>query len=286
MKTTLTRALMALALSLPAIVAATVPAAAKDWTHVTIATEGAFAPWNLTNADGTLGGFEVDLYQDLCARMKVECTLVAQNWDGIIPGLLAGKYDAIMAGMSATAKREEVIAFSQAYGSTGQSFGVLKDGPLADLPLKGDLFSLVSNPDGAAKAVEELKPYLKGKVIGVQGSSIGAKFIEQNFGGIAEVREYKSTEEHDLDLLAGRLDAVMASPAYLMTASAQPGNEAMMMAGPRFQGGVLGRGSSIGLRKEDTDLKAMFDKALDEAKADGTTRKLSEKWFGFDVTVY
>ena len=262
------------------------PAAAKDWTKVTIATEGAFAPWNLTEPNGTLAGFEVDLYKDLCNRMKVECTMIAQNWDGIIPGLLAGKYDAIMAGMSATEKREEVIAFSQAYGSTGQTFGVLENGSLADLPMKGELFSLVSNPDGAAKAVEALRPLLDGKTIGVQSASIGAKFIAENFGDAVTVREYKSTEEHDLDLLAGRVDAVMASPAYLMTATKNPNNKGMVMAGPRFQGGILGKGSSVGLRKEDTELKAMFDKAISEAKADGTTKKLSEKWFGFDVTVY
>lgn len=262
------------------------PMLAKDWSKVTIATEGAFAPWNFTAADGSLDGFEVDLYQDICARMAVQCTLVAQNWDGIIPGLLAGKYDAIMAGMSATAKREEVIAFSQSYGSTGQSFGVMKDGPLADLPMQGELFSLVNNPEGAAQAVEALRPLLEGKVIGVQGSSIGAKFIEQSFGDIAEIREYKSTEQHDLDLKSGRVDVVMASPAYLMTAEKSDPDSGMTMAGPRFQGGILGRGSAVGLRKEDTELKDMFDKALTAAKADGTMKKLSEKWFGFDVTVY
>jgi octopine/nopaline transport system substrate-binding protein len=262
------------------------PAAAKDWTKVTIATEGAFAPWNLTESDGTLAGFEVDLYKDLCARMNVECTMIAQNWDGIIPGLLAGKYDAIMAGMSATEEREEVIAFSQAYGSTGQTFGVLADGDLAGLPMKGELFSLVSNPEGVQKAVETLRPLLDGKTIGVQSASIGAKFIEENFGDAVEIREYKSTDEHDLDLLAGRVDAVMASPAYLMTATENPNNKGMVMAGPRFQGGMLGKGSSVGLRKEDTELKAMFDKAISEAKADGTTKAISEKWFGFDVTVY
>ncbi|MFV0359735.1 transporter substrate-binding domain-containing protein [Tropicimonas sp.] len=274
-----------LALALGLAIAADA-AGAKDWEKVTIATEGAFAPWNLTNPDGSLGGYEVDLYADLCTRMKVECTLVAQNWDGMIPGLLAGKYDAIMSGMSATEEREKVIAFSQSYGSTGQSFGVMKDGPLADLPHQGELFSLVTNPDGAKATVAELRPLLEGKVIGVQGSSIGARFIEENFGDIAEVREYKTTEQHDLDLQSGRIDVVMASPAYLMTTIKDNPDAGMIMVGPRFQGGMLGRGSAVGLRKEDGELKEMFDKALSEAKADGTTRKLAEKWFGFDVTVY
>ncbi|WP_353475955.1 transporter substrate-binding domain-containing protein (plasmid) [Salipiger sp. H15] len=277
------KTVIAASLGLAAIAAS---AEAKDWTHVTIATEGAFAPWNFTEADGTLTGYEVDLYKVLCERMEVECTLVAQNWDGIIPGLLAGKYDAIMAGMSATEKREEVISFSQPYGSTGQTFGVLKGSDLEQLPLKGELFNLANNPEGAAKAIEEIRPLLKGKTIGVQSSAISARFMQETFGDELTIREYKATEQHDLDLLAGRIDAVIASPAYLMTAIEEPANAEMTMAGPRFQGGILGRGSSVGIRKEDTELRAMFDKALDSVKADGTTKALSEKWFGFDVTVY
>jgi len=268
------------------VAAAAMPAQAQEKRHVTIATEGAFAPWNITRADGTLDGLEIDLAADLCARMQIECTVVAQNFDGIIPGLLAGKYDVIMAGMSATPKREEVVAFSQPYGSTGQGFGVMKDGPLATLPMQGDLFSLVKDPGGAQQAVEVLRPLLEDKVIGVQTSSIGARFIQENFGDIVTIREYKSTKDHDLDLKAGRIDAVMASPAYLMTAIEEPGNEGMTMAGPRFQGGILGKGSSAAFRKQDTELREMFDKAIGEAKADGTMKRLSEQWFGFDVTVY
>lgn len=262
------------------------PAAAKDWSHVTIATEGGFAPWNFTAADGTLTGYEVDLYKILCERMKVECTLIAQNWDGMIPGLLAGKYDAIMAGMSATAKREEVISFSEPYGSTGQTFGALKGSEMAKLPMAGELFNLVNNPEGSKKAIETLRPLLKDKTVGVQSSAISARFMQENFGDEITLREYKATEQHDLDLLAGRIDLIVASPAYLKTVSEQEATADIVIAGPRFQGGVLGRGSSVGLRKEDNDLREMFNKALEEVKADGTAKKLSEKWFGFDVTVY
>lgn len=256
----------------------------KTWTKIRVATEGAFAPWNFTKPDGTLDGFEIELYKDLCSRMKVECTIEAQSFDGIIPALNAGKFDAIMAGMSATAKREEVMAFTQPYGTTGQTFAVLKSGPLAAMPLNGKVFSLASNEASAAAAIEELKPFLKGKTIGVQGSSIAANFLDKYLKGTAEIREYKTTEQHDLDLTAGRLDVIMASTAYLSGAAAKAGNEEMTLVGPRFQGGMLGRGSSVGLRKSDPELKAMFDKAITEAKADGTIEKLSMKYFGFDVT--
>jgi octopine/nopaline transport system substrate-binding protein len=256
----------------------------KKWTTIRIATEGAFRPWNFTEPNGRLNGFEIDLYQDLCARMKVACEMSAQSFDGIIPALNAGKFDAIMAGMSATAKREEVIAFSVPYGSTGQTFAVLKSSSLKELPEQGQIYSLGSDEAGALKAIDALKPKLQGKVIGVQAASIAASFVDKYLKGVVETREYKTTEQHDLDLLAGRVDLIMASMAYLSGAAAKPDNADMTIVGPRFQGGILGRGSSVGFRKSDPELKTMFDEAISAATADGTIQKLSQKWFGYDVT--
>lgn len=256
----------------------------KTWTKITIATEGAFPPYNLTKPDGTLDGYEIELAHYLCAHMKVECTIVPQAFDGMIPALDAGKFDAIMAGMSATEKRKEAIDFSISYGSTGQAFATLKGSDLENLPLKGELFSLATNEAGARKAAEDLKPLLEGKTIGVQTASIAARFVDEYLKDAVAVREYKTTEQHDLDLVAGRVDLVMASMGYLMTAVEKPGNADMAIVGPRFQGGMLGAGSSVGLRKSDPELKALFDDAITAAKADGTIKRLSEKWFGFDLT--
>ncbi len=259
--------------------------AGKQWTKIRIETEGAFRPWNFTNPDGTLGGFEVDLAKDLCARLKVECTMEAQAFDGAIPALNAGKFDVIISGMSVTPKREEAILFSVPYGSTGQSFAVLKDGPLAKLPGKDQVYSLSSDEPGAIKEInEQLKPMLKGKVIGVQSASIAAAFVDKYLKDAVEVREYKTTDQHDLDLNAGRVDVIMASMAYLGGTIAKDGNKDMAIVGPRFQGGILGKGSAVGIRKTDPELKAMFDDAIKAAQADGTILKLSMKWFGFDVT--
>ncbi|TNM61856.1 transporter substrate-binding domain-containing protein [Aliirhizobium smilacinae] len=257
---------------------------AQEKTEITIATEGAFPPYNLTKPDGTLDGYDVELAHYLCDHMKIKCTIVAQAFDGMIPALNAGKFDAIMAGMSATEKRKEVIDFSMSYGSTGQAFAVLKDSDLSKMPLKDALFSLASNEEGARKAVEELKPLLKGKIIGVQTASIASRFIDEYLKDTVEKREYKTTEQHDLDLLAGRVDVIMASMGYLKTAAEKPTNSDMEIVGPRFQGGFLGAGSSVGLRKSDTALKAKFDEAITAAKADGTLKTLSMKWFGFDLT--
>ncbi|KNY16394.1 ABC transporter substrate-binding protein [Shinella sp. SUS2] len=283
MKNTAKIALAALGLA-ATVTAGAAMAEEKTWTTVTIATEGAFPPYNLTKPDGTLDGYEIELSKVLCAHMKVECTIVPQAFDGIIPALNAGKFDAIMAGMSATEKRKEVIDFSLSYGSTGQAFATLKGSDLENMPMKGELFSLASNEAGARKAAEDLKPLLDGKTIGVQSASIAARFIDEYLKGAVEVREYKTTEQHDLDLIAGRVDLVMASMGYLMTAAEKPANADMAIVGPRFQGGFLGAGSSVGLRKSDPELKALFDAAITAAKDNGTIKRLSEKWFGFDLT--
>ncbi len=282
--TILSRVLTAAAATAVIATAGIAHAEDKKWTTVTIATEGSFKPYNFTKPDGTLDGYEIELTKYLCDHMKVECKVVVQNFDGMIPALNAGKFDAIISGMSATAKREEVIAFSDSYGSTGQAFATSKQSDLANLPEKGQVFSLASDEAGAAAEIDKIKPALQGKTIGVQTASTAAAFVDKYLKGVVEVREYKTTEEHDLDLKAGRVDLVMASMAYLTTASQKPGNEDITTTGPRFQGGFLGRGSSVGLRKDDTELKAMFNDAIAAAKADGTIKTLSEKWFGFDVT--
>lgn len=274
----------AIAAAFTAVTLMATGAGAQDKTEIVIATEGAFPPYNLTRPDGTLDGYDIELGKNLCERMKIKCTFVAQAFDGIIPALNAGKFDAIMAGMSATDKRKEVIDFSMSYGSTGQAFATLKDGALAKMPMKDELFSLASNEAGARKAVEQLKPLLQGKTVGVQTASIAARFMDEYLKGVVQVREYKTTEQHDMDLVAGRVDVVMASMGYLMTAVQKPTNSDLTIVGPRFQGGFLGAGSSVGLRKTDTALKAKFDEAIAAAKADGTTKKLSTKWFGFDMT--
>lgn len=267
-----------------ASLAFTTAAQAEPPKKLRFATEGAFRPWNWTEPNGTLAGFEIDLNKDLCARVKVECEMVPQAFDGLIPALNAGKFDAVMSGMSVTPKREEAVLFSIPYGSTGQTFATLKDGPVGKLPDTGVLYSLATDEAGAIAELEKLKPLLKGKVVGVQSSTIAAAFLDKYLKGVVEVREYKTTEQHDLDLLAGRVDIVMASMAYLSTFKAKPGNEDVIVSGPRFQGGMLGKGSAIAFRKGQTELKEKFDAAIRAANADGTVKRLSAKYFGYDVT--
>jgi octopine/nopaline transport system substrate-binding protein len=251
---------------------------------VKIATEGAYAPWNFTGAGGKLEGFEIDLANDLCGRMKVKCEIVAQDWDGIIPALQAKKYDAIMAGMTITDKRKEVINFSIPYADTPSVFLTAKNSPLAKLPGTGQVFNLGTQQAAAEKAIEDLKPLLKGKSIGVQTSTIQANFADKYLKGTAEIREYKTTEQHDLDLAAGRIDAVFAGAAQIIGTLEKPDFKDYAVVGPSLTGGLLGAGIAVGLRKDEADLKKAFDEAIQGAIKDGTIQKLSMKWFKTNIT--
>ncbi|WP_262265841.1 lysine/arginine/ornithine ABC transporter substrate-binding protein [Microvirga yunnanensis] len=250
---------------------------------IKIATEGAYAPWNFTGAGGKLEGFDIDLANELCRRIKVKCEIVAQDWDGIIPALQAKKYDAIMAGMSITDERKQVIDFAGPYADSPNGYLVAKDSPLAKMPGTGQTYNLVSQQAEAEKAIEATKPLLKGKTIGVQVSTTHPVFTEKYLKGTVDIREYKTTEAHDLDLLAGRIDAVLADATAIIGTLGKPEFKDYALVGPAITGGIQGDGVGIGLRKEDAELKQKLNEAINAATQDGTIQKLSMKWFKIDV---
>lgn len=256
----------------------------KSWKTVRIATEGAYAPYNFMGPDGKLQGFEVDLAHELCKRMGATCEVVAQDWDGIIPALQAGKYDAIMAGMNVTAKRKEVIDFSRPYTREANGLGAELSGPLGKLPDSDKRVDLSKDTPENKQVIERLRAALKGKTVGVQVSTIHANFVDQYLKGAVDVREYKTTEQHDLDLLAGRIDAIFASNASERTTFEKPDFKGYGIVGPKFYGGVFGEGVGVGLRKSDPELKVKFDKAIGEMLADGSLKELALKWFKVDTT--
>lgn len=270
------------ALAAAAFLAAT-PASAELKKSITLGTEGAYAPWNMTDASGKIIGFEVDLAADLCARMKIECKFVAQDWDGMIPALQAGKFDGILAGMSITEEREKKINFSIAYANGPNGLETMKGSPLAALPGTGTVINITKDPEGAQKAIDAMKPLLKGKTVGVQSSTTNANFLDKYFKGVVTTREYKTVEQHDLDLQAGRVDANFLNRRTADDMKKEATKD-FVQVGTYFTGGVLGRGVGVGLRKDDTELKAAFDTAIAAAVADGTVKKMSEKYFGFDLT--
>jgi octopine/nopaline transport system substrate-binding protein len=254
------------------------------WSTIRIATEGAYVPWNFTGAGGKLEGYEIDLANDLCTRMKAKCEITGQDFDGLIPALNAKKFDAIMAGVSITEKRLQSIDFSRSYASVDNGILVAKGSDLQKALGPNLRLNLDAQKADAEKAVAAVRAALKGKSIGVQGSTTHAGFAERYFGKDVDVREYKTAEQHDLDLLTGRIDAVLADATALQGTLGKPEFKDYIIAGPNFSGGVLGKGVGTGIRKEDKNLKALFDTAINAAIADGTIKRLSEKWFKVDVT--
>ena len=257
---------------------------AKEWKTVVIGMEGAYEPYNLTDSSGKIVGFEPDLVMDLCARMKVECKIVAQDWDGMIPGLNAGKFDVIMDGMSITDERKKSIDFSDPYASSPAAFAVAKGGPLAKLPEDGKIVNLSADKAAADATMKSLQAAFKSKTLGVQVSTTHANFAGETFKGVATVKEYKTTDDRDLDLKAGRIDVSLDDQPSLVQMLAKPDASDLTLSGPLLKGGAFGVGSGMGLRKSDADLTAMFDKALKAAFADGSVLKYSMKWFKLDTT--
>jgi len=259
-------------------------AQAKDWKTVVIGMEGAYEPYNLTDPSGKIVGFEPDLVMDLCARMKVECKIIAQDWDGMIPGLNAGKFDVIMDGMSITDERKKSIDFTDPYSATPAAFATAKASPLAGLPDNGKVINLTKDKAGGEAALKMLKAALKGKTIGVQVSTTHATFLSDTFKDVATIKEYKTTDDRDLDLKSGRLDAELDDEPSLVSMLEKPDAKDFTLFGPQFTGGDFGVGAGMGLRKSDADLTAKFNVALKAAFADGSVKKYSLKWFKIDTT--
>ena len=272
-------------LTLIAFLLMTISAAyAHDWSKIKIGTEGAYPPWNGTNAAGELEGAEIDLVRDLCARMNAECELVAQDWDGIIPALQNGKYDAIMAGMSITEERMQVINFSQGYANEPASFSVLKSSSLAALGHSGKV-----NMD-ALNAISEgllasLKSTLNGATVGVQGSTTHENFVKQVLGDSVTMKSYDTQENLELDLSVGRIDAALSDQGSMEKFMESDNGKDIIFIGPGLGGGSFGEGVGVGLRKRDTDLLKKFNTAIDAARADGTLAEHFTKWFGKDISM-
>jgi octopine/nopaline transport system substrate-binding protein len=275
----ITAVAMALGLSLAAGAAA-----AKDWTQIRIASEGAYPPWNSTDSSGQLVGFEIDLAKNLCQRMKANCEIVAQDWEGMIPALQAGKYDAIMAGMSITDERRKVINFTDSYWTTPAYFAVLKDGDLVKADLPKEVLDLSTIDPEDEQAIEALKKVFDGKSIGVQVATVHQNFLNQYLADIADIRQYDTQENLDLDLQAGRVDAALADLSYWHPLLQTDKGKDFILIGPGLAKGPFGEGVGVGLRKDDEDLRAMFNKAIAEARADGTLSKIGQQWFGFDAS--
>jgi len=250
---------------------------------IRIGTEGAYPPWNSKDASGNLIGFEVDLAKELCAIMKHECTIVEQDWDGMIPGLIMRKFDAIMAGMSITDERMKTINISQGYADEVASLAVMKGSDLEGMDTPEGINLSLGGSD-VKSALKTLTAALAGKTIGVQTATIHQNFLESGDVGSVKVRTYKTQDEVNLDLAAGRIDAALAA-AVAFTDYAEKSGKAVVLVGPTFSGGTFGNGVGVGIRKDDAQLLKDFNKAINTARKNGKISELAIKWFGFDASM-
>lgn len=235
---------------------------AKEWKVVRLGVEGAYPPFSSVTPSGQLVGFDIDIAKALCKEMGVKCTMVQQDWDGIIPALLARKYDAIVASMSITEERKKKVAFTNKYYNTPAKF-VRKKG----------------------SGIEINKESLKGKAVGVQRATTHDNFITEEFGDSVSIKRYATQDEAYLDAVAGRIDLLLADSVamddgFLKTDKGKD----FEFVGPDFTDPkYFGEGVGVAIRKGDKDLVEMFNKAIDAIRAKGTYAKIQGKYFDFDV---
>jgi len=259
--------------------------------QIKIGTEGAYPPWNSKDASGNLIGFEVELANELCAIMKHECTIVEQDWDGMIPALLMRKFDAIMAGMSITDERLKTINFSQGYADEVASLAVMKGSDLEGMETPEGINLSLGGSD-VKKTLKTLTSALAGKTVCTQTGTIHQNFLESGDVGSVNVRTYKTQDEVNLDLTAGRCDVALAA-AVAFVDYADKSGEAVVLVGPTLSGGAFGNGVGVGIRKggdgaigkRDAQLLKDFNKAIDKARKDGIISRLAIKHFGFDASM-
>ena len=253
---------------------------------IRIGTEGAYPPWNNLNSAGELEGAEIDFGNEACKRMGVDCEWVTQDWDGIIPALLNGKYDIIIAGMSITEERKQKVNFTNGYMNDGARFFVLKDSGLADISIAGVTKVNMNTAGGKENAaVGQMIAAFAGKNVCVQSSTTHANFATQYMAGGSNVKLYQTVDDHNIDLTAGRCDTVLSDVASAIDFMATDQGSNAAFTGPTFSGGPWGDGVGGAIRKEDTDILEMFNKVIAEMSADGTTAKITEKWFGRDMSM-
>jgi polar amino acid transport system substrate-binding protein len=209
---------------------------------VRMGTEGAYPPWNFINDSGEIDGFERELGDELCKRAELNCEWVTNEWDSIIPNLVSGNYDAIIAGMSITDERDEVIDFTQAY----------------------------TPPDPSTYAAVSEDVDLTGGIIAAQTGTIQAGYVAESG---ATLVEFATPDETIAAVINGEADAVLADDSFIRTAL--EANSDLMVVGDPV---ALGGGVGMGIRESDGDMKAKFDAAIASMKEDGSLNAMIAKW--------
>jgi len=228
---------------------------------ITIATEAAYPPFNYLDRKGLPAGFEMELAQEACQRMKAECEFAAFKWNDLIPGLLDKKFDVIMSSLEVTRERRKRLGLSRRYYLSPGAFIAAKGAPFDGPP------SLLRN-----------------KRIGVQRDSTHADWVDKSFRRSAQIKRYNTVGEALKALTNDEVDAVFGDKTQLWLWSRTPEGKCCELVGQDIKDNqTLGVGVAAGLRKEDVKLREALNKAFAEMMADGTYKKINEKFFPFPL---
>lgn len=253
------RSILSACLAIAALAGLAAPASAQEVVRIGTTPES-YPPFTWVDAQGKLNGFEIEIADALCAQMQVKCEWVLQSWDGIIPALQEKKFDAIVASMSITDERKQVVDFSDKY----------YDSPAIFIGPKSETIDV--SPAG-----------LQGKTVGVQVSTIHANYIEAKYKGIVTIKTYDTQENANLDLIAGRVDLLLADSVALLDGFLKSPEGADFEAkGQPIRDPLLGAGAGIAVRKGDP-LAAKFSEAIKAIRANGVYKKINDKYFSFDI---
>ncbi|MGH6760173.1 MAG: ABC transporter substrate-binding protein [Phyllobacterium sp.] len=237
-------------------------ASAQEALKIKIGSEGAYPPFNFLTADGQLQGFDIDIAKALCEEMKAECEFVTQDWDGMIPALKAGKFDAVIASMSITPERLKQVDFTNKYYNTPPAIAVPKDSPIKGMT----------------------KEDFAGKTIGTQTGTTHFIYSEKTFTD-SEVKAYPTAEEYKLDIANGRLDAInddiIAITEFLKSEEGAACCKMLGTVKPVEE--IHGKGAGIAIRKGETALAEKFNAAIDAIRANGKYEEINSKYFDFDA---
>ncbi len=236
-------------------------AASAEQLKLRIASEGTNPPFSVITSSGELEGFDVDIARALCAKMQAECEIAAQDWDGIIPALLAHKYDAIVASLSVTEDRKNVVAFTKPYYRSPSVFVARKGTDVKDVSPKA----------------------LTGKSIGVQSATNHSAYLEDVYSR-SIVRLYNTVADAYRDLAAGRVEYVLYDKLAIYDWLKTPEGACCEIAPAELNDpAYFGSGVAIALRKGDDALVQKFNAAIDGIVADGTYAKINAKYFPFPI---
>lgn len=267
-----------------ALIAGALPSASfsQDTKKYVFVTGGDFAPYDMTNPDGTFYGFEIDLLKEIARRGKFDYEIRQMAWDGMMQSLMDGKFDAIIYSVTITDARLKVVDFSLPYTSEATSFTVLKESGIK-IPNGTEKIN-VSQEEGKKFISDQVVPALKGKTVGAEAGSTQLAFIQQYLEpqGV-EIRQYVGVPQAYQDLASGRVDAVVAADTSLADFVGK-NKETAEIVGPGYVGGELGLGPGIVVRKGDIALLNPINDGLKQMTEDGSLAELTKKWFGRNLS--